>query len=218
VRRRAPERGVRRDESFRMVEKRSPTDAVVRVAAPSDQHRIVAVLALAFSTDPGARWTYPDPHEYLDHFPDIIRAFGGEAFRHGTAHYVDGYLGAALWLPPNVRPREDEMMALMQRTVSKATLEDFSSVMEQSGRYRPTEPHWYLPLAGVDPAHQSSGYGSALMKHALAACDREQKLAYLESTNPRNVSFYQRHGFEVLGTVQVGSSPTGFSMLRRPRS
>jgi len=109
------------------------------------------------------------------------------------------------------------MMALMQRTVSESTLEDFRSVIGQSGRYRPAEPHWHLPLMGVDPAHQSSGYGSALMKHALTACDHEQKLALLKSAKPRNVSFYQRHGFEVLGTVQVGSSPTGFSMLRRPR-
>ena len=109
------------------------------------------------------------------------------------------------------------MMALMQRTVSESTLEDFRAVIGQSGRYRPVEPHWYLPLMGVDPAHQSSGYGSALMKHALKACDHGQKLAFLESTNPRNVPFYQRHGFEVLGTIQVGSSPTSFSMLRRPR-
>lgn len=189
----------------------------IKTATPSDQDHIISVLALAFSTDPGARWTYPDPSKYLSYFPEVIKAFGGRAFEHGTAHYVDGYLGAALWLPPNVQPREEEMMALMQRTVSDSTLEDFRSVIEQASRYRPTEPHWYLPLAGVDPAHQGNGLGSALMKHALTTCDREQKLAFLESTNPRNVSFYQRHGFEVLGTVQVGSSPTGFSMLRRPR-
>lgn len=189
----------------------------VKTATPSDQDSIIAVLALAFSADPGARWIYPDPRKYLSHFPDIVRAFGGSAFEHGTAHYVEGFFGAALWLPPDVWPQEDEMMALMQRTVSEPTLEDFRSVMEQAGRYRPTEPHWYLPLTGVDPAHQGNGLGSALMKHALTRLDREQKLAFLESTNPRNVSFYQRHGFEVLGTVQVGSSPTGFSMLRRPR-
>jgi hypothetical protein len=41
--------------------------------------------------------------------------------------------------------------------------------------------------------------------------------AYLESTNPRNVSFYRRHGFEVLGTIQVGSSPPLIPMLRPPR-
>lgn len=189
----------------------------IRTAMPSELGSIIAMLALAFSTDPGARWIYPDPHRYISHFPDIIKAFGGRPFQNGTAYYVGGFLGAALWLPPGVEPHEDEMMAHMQRTVSESTLTDFRSVMAQAGRYRPAEPHWYLPLTGVDPMHQGNGHGSALMAHALKACDGEQKLAYLESTNQRNVSFYQRHGFEVLGTVQEGSSPTSFSMLRRPR-
>jgi GNAT superfamily N-acetyltransferase len=193
------------------------TTIPINTAKAADQDHIIAVLALAFSTDPGARWIYPDPYNYMSYFPDIIRAFGGRAFQHGTAHYVEGFFGAALWLPPDVAPKEQEMMALMQRTVAESTLEDFRCVMEQASRYRPTEPHWYLPLTGVDPMHQGNGSGSALMKHALTTCDRDQRLAFLESTNERNVPFYQRHGFEVLGTVQVRSSPASFSMLRRPR-
>jgi hypothetical protein len=39
-----------------------------------------------------------------------------------------------------------------------------------------------------------------------------------ESTNPRNVPLYERHGFERLGTIQSGSSPPLFPMLRRPRA
>ncbi|HXG65336.1 MAG TPA: GNAT family N-acetyltransferase [Blastocatellia bacterium] len=194
------------------------TTIPIKSATTSDQDHTIAVIVLAFSTDPAARWTYPDPHDYLRYFPAIVRAFGGKAFEHGSAYYVDGFSGAALWLPPDVRPQEDEMIALFQRTVSGRTQEELFSVFEQMGSYHPAEPHWYLPLIGVDPARQGNGYGSALMKHALVACDREQKLAYLESSNPRNIPLYQRHGFEVLGTIQVGSSPPIFPMLRRPRS
>jgi hypothetical protein len=43
------------------------------------------------------------------------------------------------------------------------------AVFEQMGRYHPHEPHWYLPLIGVDPAHQPKGYGSALLRQALAS-------------------------------------------------
>lgn len=194
------------------------TTKPIKSATSPDQDHILAVIVLAFSADPAARWTYPDPHDYLRYFPDIVRAFGGKAFEHGSAYYVDGFSGAALWLPPDVQPQEDEMIALFQRTVSGQRQEELFSVFEQMGSYHPTEPHWYLPLIGVDPAQQGNGHGSALMKHALVACDREQKLAYLESSNPRNIPLYQRHGFEVLGTIQVGSSPPIFPMLRRPRS
>jgi ribosomal protein S18 acetylase RimI-like enzyme len=91
------------------------------------------------------------------------------------------------------------------------------AVFEQMGRYHPAEPHWYLPFIGVDPIHQGKGYGSALLKHVLLQCDRDRAPAYLESTNPANISLYERHGFQVLATIQVGSSPPIFPMLRIAR-
>jgi hypothetical protein len=39
----------------------------------------------------------------------------------------------------------------------------------------------------------------------------------LESSNPANIPLYERHGFSVLGTIQVGSSPSVFPMLRSAR-
>jgi ribosomal protein S18 acetylase RimI-like enzyme len=83
--------------------------------------------------------------------------------------------------------------------------------------YHPAEPHWYLPLIGVDPTHQNRGYGSALLRHALLQCDRDHVAAYLESSNPANIPLYERHGFTVLGTIQVGSSPPITPMLRAAR-
>ena len=189
----------------------------VKSASASEREQAIAVIVLAFGADPVVRWTYPDPHDYLRCWPDLVRAFGGKAFDHGTGYYVDGFSGAALWLPPDVHPAEEEMAALLQRTVPERNQEEVFSLLEQMGGYHPDEPHWYMPLIGVDPARQGKGYGSALMEHALIPCDRGNKLAYLESTNPRNIPLYKRHGFEVMGTIQVGSSPPIFPMLRRPR-
>lgn len=193
------------------------TNSIVKTAATSDISGIIDVLVRAFSKDPIARWVWPDPQQYLMHCPSFVRAFGGRAFEHGTAYYVDGYLGAALWLPPNVQPDEETMVAILQSTVSEQIQKDVLVVFEQMGSYHPNEPHWYLPIMGVDPSQQGRGFGSMLMKHALAQCDRDEKLAYLESSNPRNLPLYERHGFELLGTIQVGTSPSIFPMLRRPR-
>jgi ribosomal protein S18 acetylase RimI-like enzyme len=55
------------------------------------------------------------------------------------------------------------------------------------------------------------------MEEALRRFDQDHVAAYLESTNPDNIAFYQRHGFEFLGTVQAGSSPPLFPMLRAAR-
>ena len=186
-------------------------------ASASDEGPIIDVLLRANWEDPAARWVWPDSQQFLMHFPSFVRAFGGKAFAHGSAYYVDGYVGAALWLPPEVHPDEEALIALVQQTVSEHIQKDFFAVFEQMGRYHPSEPHWYLPLMGVDPSQQSKGFGSALLQHILIQFDRNNKLAYLESSNPRNIPLYKRHGFELLGTIQTGTSPSISPMLRRPR-
>ena len=90
-------------------------------------------------------------------------------------------------------------------------------IFEQMEKFHPTEPHWYLPMIGVDPAHQGAGTGAALMTEALKAVDRDGVIAYLESSNPKNITLYQRHGFEVIGEIQSGSSPVLRPMLRKAR-
>ena len=193
------------------------TKPTIKAVTPSNADQAVGTIVLAFSADPIARWFYPDPHEYLLHLPPFVRVFAGKAFEHNSAHYIDGYLGAALWLPPDIHPDEDALVGLLQGTIPEENQQEIFAFMEQMDRSHPSEPHWYLPMIGVDPAQQGNGYGSALLKHALERCDAESKLAYLEASSPKSIPLYQRHGFELVGTIQVGSSPPMFPMLRQPR-
>jgi ribosomal protein S18 acetylase RimI-like enzyme len=189
----------------------------VRTASGPDEAVVIDALTLAFGADPVTRWTWSDPHVYLASFPRFVRAFGGRAFVRGSAHYVQDHVGAALWLPPGEHPDEEAMGKLMEDTVPAAVSKDAAGLLEQMGRYHPKEPHWYLPLIGIDPAYQGKGYGGALLQHAAGMCDRAGELAYLESTNARNIPLYERHGFEVLGEIRSGSAPPLFPMLRKPR-
>jgi ribosomal protein S18 acetylase RimI-like enzyme len=189
----------------------------IKTVTPSNADQAVGTVVLAFSADPIARWFYPDPHQYLLHFPSFVRAFADRAFEHNSAHYVDGYVGAALWLPPDVHPDEKALVELLQRSIPEEKQQEIFAFMEQMDRSHPAESHWYLPMIGVDPASQGNGYGSALLKHALERCDGEGQLGYLEASSPKSIPLYQRHGFELAGTIQIGSSPPLFPMLRKPR-
>lgn len=189
----------------------------VRSATPAEEAAAIATLTLAFSTDPATRWTWPDPQAYLGAFPRFARAFGGAGFAKGSAHVVGDHAGTALWLPPGVEPDGAALGELMRTTASLQSMTDGMRVMQQMADYHPREPHWYLPLLGIDPKHQGKGLGGALLAHANDICDRDGALAYLESSNPRNVPLYQRYGFEVMGRIQFGSSPTLVPMVRKPR-
>ena len=189
----------------------------VRIATRADEASVVDVITLGFSGDPMARWSFPNPRTYLTQMPVLARAFGGKAFDAGTAYYVEGYAGAALWLPPGVEPDIEVLDAIIETHAPQRIKSDANGVFEQMGKFHPKEPHWYLPLIAVDPARQNQGHGSALLRESLTRCDRDGLLAYLESSNPRNIPLYERHGFEVMGTIQSGSSPVVTPMSRKPR-
>ncbi|WID97567.1 N-acetyltransferase [Bosea vestrisii] len=193
------------------------TSSVVRSASRNEEGAVSAVIVLAFATDPMTRWSLGEAHTYLAVMPDLIRAFGAAAYDSDSAYVSDDFGGAALWLPPGVEPDIETLGRLIRKNADPAIISDVDAIFEAMERYHPKGPHWYLPLIGTDPARQGQGIGSALMRHALARCDREGVAAYLESSNPRNIPLYQRHGFEVLGTIQIGSSPVLTPMLRPPQ-
>jgi ribosomal protein S18 acetylase RimI-like enzyme len=82
------------------------------------------------------------------------------------------------------------------------------------GSFHPTEPHWYLPLIGVDPVRQGHGLGSALLRHGLARCDRDRVPAYLEATSMRSVPLYRQFGFEAVSEIKTQTSPPIIPMFR----
>jgi ribosomal protein S18 acetylase RimI-like enzyme len=189
----------------------------VSIATCADEGRIISVMTLAFANDPACRRLYPDPLQYLTYFPEFVRLYGGPAFDHGGAHWNAESMGAALWLPPDIRPDEEKFNALLERSLAETAKPELFEVYAQMKQHHPQEPHWFLPLIGVDPFCQSQGIGAALLQFGLTACDRDHTLAYLDSTNPRNIPLYERYGFQVLGTIQVGQHPPVYPMLRRPR-
>jgi GNAT superfamily N-acetyltransferase len=189
----------------------------IRSAASDEVSHAIAAIVAAFITDPVARFAWPSPHDHLSGMPLAAREFAGASFEHRTAYVSADFCGAALWLPPGVHPNGEALEKIFRDTAKPEHLDDLLSTFEKMGQWHPDEPHWYLPMIGVEPYAQGKGLGAELMRHAVARCDQEGALAYLESSNPRNISLYLRHGFEVMGEIRIGAAPLVTPMLRRPR-
>jgi ribosomal protein S18 acetylase RimI-like enzyme len=179
-------------------------------------HAIGAIVA-AFITDPIARFAWPSPHDHLRGMPLAAQEFAGASFEHRTAYVSADFCGAALWLPPGAHADGEALENIFRETAKPEHLDDLLATFEKMVQWHPDESHWYLPMIGVEPYSQGQGLGAELMRHAVARCDQEGALAYLESSNPRNISLYMRHGFEVLGEIRIGAAPLVTPMLRRPR-
>ncbi|HEY9218608.1 MAG TPA: GNAT family N-acetyltransferase [Phenylobacterium sp.] len=190
----------------------------VRAAAESDREALLDVLLLAFSGDPCLRYTLARPEHLLKGFRGLATGLGGGGFATGGAYITEDAAAGALWLPPGVESDGEAIGKVIGELVTEEKAPVLEQVVEGMGRHHPHEPHWYLAMIGVDPVRQGEGLGSAVLKAGLARCDADGLPAYLESSNPKNIPLYERHGFEVLGVIQPGDFPPLYPMLRPARA
>ncbi|MBP7703789.1 MAG: GNAT family N-acetyltransferase [Caulobacter sp.] len=196
-------------------------DYEVRVApaaaGPVERDPVMQVLTLAFSNDAAVRYMFPDATTYLAAFPRLATAMAGSALAAGAAWVADGQAAAALWLAPGVAPDGEAIGALVEEVVPPERAIVLAELGQMMGEFHPSEPHWYLSMIGVDPSRQGQGLGAALLKEGLRRADAEGLPAYLESSSPRNVPLYERHGFEVIGLIKPGDHPGLIPMYRPAR-
>lgn len=192
----------------------------MRQAAPGDIPRLRAVLAEAFYDDPVIGWLMPD----AERRPARLRRFFGIELRHlalprGSIWTTSDLAGAALIMPPG-KWRVPLRATLLEGGAFGARLgraARFGAAMEWRHAREVRGPHYYVRDVGVLPAAQGKGLGSALLRPALAQCDREGLPAYLEASSERNAALYERLGFELTGELRVAGSPPLRLMLRPPR-
>lgn len=152
----------------------------------------------------------------------LMGSFAKAAARYGDATVVrdpDGAIGgAALAYPPGAYPLRfgawirNGLGALTVGPLHTIRLARLESYMV---RRHEKAPHWYLFVLGVDPAHQGTGKGGALLRRLCERADREGVVSFLETDEERNVGLYRRFGYEI---VEENDTPFGFRMwhMRRP--
>lgn len=87
--------------------------------------------------------------------------------------------------------------------------------LSRIGKLHYPDPHYYLQTVGVDPEHAGKGIGGAFMRKLCAMSDEARVPAYLETSNPVNLGFYRRFGFEERDRTDTpGGGPPIWTMLR----
>lgn len=197
----------------------------IRRATESDRATLTRSLASAFAGDPLFRWaTGAGPNESIE---PKLRILFAALFKLDLAHSdhlvftTEDGVGVAVWKHPKrwkmangdmVRTLPAMLRALGTRTPRLIGL------FNAAEKAHPKNEHYFLEALGTRQQMQSRGVGSAVIRHMLDRCDTEGMPAYLESSNPQNIPFYARHGFEVTGEIPVAKgAPTVTAMWREPR-
>lgn len=189
----------------------------VRVGGWEDEEHLGALLSVSFTDDPYVRWLMPNALDLLNNSKKHLRRTYPAAFEARTIFVIGDFAGAAIWLPPGTKADPSEETAQAEPSADSegpVFPPEFPELIKRSAAYCPSEPHWYLALIAVDPAHRGHGVGTQLMEHCLEKFDPDGLPMYLESINSANLSLYARFGFQKLAEVRVGSSPPRYPMLR----
>ena len=108
--------------------------------------------------------------------------------------------GAALWAAPGTPQLDGEHAARLIDLLRRFNGDRTELVVSTVAAIQPPpEPHWYLNVIAARSNARSRGVGARLLEPQLERADREGLGVYLESSNPRNLSFYDRYGFERWG-------------------
>ena len=192
-------------------------------ATAADLDALSVALADAFADDPVQRWLFAGASDFRASLGRFFRFFVDEYLALGHVYLEQGGAGrgGAMWAPPSRDILHDEarlaeLIALVQDEIGE---DPTLRLMElaRAAEYRPEAPHFYLGILGVSPDGQGAGLGGRLIDPVIEMCDRAGMLTHLESSNPRNIGFYERLGFDVVDEYRCGDDPLMTIMTRAPR-
>lgn len=189
--------------------------------AETPSHTVAAAtLAQAFLADPLMAWIFDDvstrPALLLHWWQWMLDHLPGHAELLATADDRS----AALWYGPD--PTDDDaqrdFVAMLTELIGEVRAHEKMRGLSVIPLAHPHNVrHWYLAAVGTRPYAQGHGSGVRVLAPVLARADAEQVGVYLESSNVRNVSFYERLGFVVTGTIAIPAGPSLTPMWRPPR-
>jgi GNAT superfamily N-acetyltransferase len=198
----------------------------VRTARRDEAALLGQVLADAFTEDPVFGWLIPPQ---LPGRGDRMRTF----FTSMSRGYLRGgkpcYLtedasAAAMWAAPGswAMPLSQVILEAVPNTLAlrRHVLRALrTQVQIERLHAAQSPPHWYLGYLGARRDRQGQGLGTELLREVLAGADSNGVPAYLESSNERNLTVYERNGFRIVGELRaLGHGPTIWRMWRDPQT
>lgn len=192
---------------------------VVRPATAADLPRAIATLTNAFAHYAFTRHTIAaDEHlRRLHRFNELfLREIG---IPHGRVWVANDGEAVAIWTTPQSTGIGDTFARLAPEFVALAgdRAAQYESAEATMQGHRPQQPIWFLGSIGVDPAHQGKGLGRAVVTPGLEAAADAGVLAFLETSDPGNVRFYRKLGFEITAEYDLpDGGPRTWSMIRSP--
>jgi GNAT superfamily N-acetyltransferase len=187
---------------------------IVEVAA------IRAVIGRAYADDPLSAWIFTDAQARADACAIWYGLFVETYARSAQVTWLADDQAVCLWHTPDDPglewPTFPTVAGALTALVGASDAERVGNALHPISDITPTEPHVYVNFLAVDPAQQGRGAGGRAITTALDAARARGIGVRLESTNPRNLPFYERLGFRRRADMRLGDGPLLVSLWLDP--
>lgn len=179
-----------------------------------------SALARAFSDDPVCRFAWPDDGTREARIERFFMTELDTLWKRREVYVDPDLASVAVWARPGEwkAPAWSTVRIVGVSLRTRARLTALRGYLRADGLH-PEEPHWYLEALGTVPERQGHGCGGRVLAPVLERADEEGVAVWAWSSNPHNLSFYHRQGFEVLDELPFApGGPPIFPIRREPRS
>ncbi|MGH8861397.1 MAG: GNAT family N-acetyltransferase [Jatrophihabitantaceae bacterium] len=181
---------------------------------------IRAVLGRAYADDPLTSWIFRAAGTRADSCAAWYGLFAEAYARSGHVTWLPADRAVCLWRGPDDAPLEwppmpsvSGLLAALAGPEQAATVGDGLHLISD---VVPPPPFVYVNFLAVDPDRQGAGSGARALRPALDAAGAAGVGVHLESTNPRNHTFYGRLGFVPGKQLAIADGPILTTMWRAP--
>jgi GNAT superfamily N-acetyltransferase len=199
-----------------------PDGSDIRKVAEADVPHVARALARAFYDDPLiGRWVVPDDTRRMRKLERGFELYARRIWlREDECYTTDRLIGGAMWMPPGIwHVNVSQQLRLLpaMAAILGRELPRLLFLLNAFEAKHPHDPHYYLPVVGVEPEWQGRGFGAALLRPVLGRCDRAACPPILRR-GARATALYERHGFEVVEEMTVRDSRPAWRVWREPRA
>ena len=165
------------------------------------------IISKAFHNDPKIRFFIPNDDVRKKRLYYLWEFLLKDGTKNGEVYSPSLKLeGIAIWYPPK-KAYISIWRSLLSGALKITRKIGMSTIMKMNQSNKVVKDihikllpklHWYLALLAVDPNLQKKGYASQLIKFMYEKIEEKREPIYLETKNPKNISLYERFGFNVV--------------------
>jgi ribosomal protein S18 acetylase RimI-like enzyme len=191
-----------------------------------DLSKASTILSQSFNSYPIFEYVIPNPVYGRDHLRYLCRFLLGLGMSRGEVIAPSNKIeGVSIWLPSDgsdvsgMDAIRAGLLGLVFRVDTK-TLGRFLELGNIKGKMRERivqGPYYSCDMIGVDPRFQRLGYGRKMIEAKLGDFDEAKMPCYLETSELRNIAYYERFGFALIHEYPI-SDVTVFCLLREPNA